>query len=564
MAIKFLAVASLAVLVIMTPIQIHYNTDVPTFPGRGDNKTHNETIYLRPDLTGAWDGEVLNSKPKKPDQPSANYPPGYFWMHAVFVYAFTALAMYLLNDQTKKIIRVRQEYLGRQSTVTDRTIRLSGIPPELRSEPRLKDFIEKLEIGKIESITLCRDWSELDQLMEARASTLRRLEEAWAVNLKPRGVERNLETLPFAQPAPPEPLPPQDSGDESSALLGDDEPDHPSTTPYMKQRPKTRIRYGFLNLRSKEVDAVDYYEEKLRQLDEKIKKVCQKEFKPAALAFVTMDSIAACVRELLELLSCRLIISANGRASDTGPFPIPVDCTCGPGASRYRMEEYIPVPRQEDDPGMAYHGFRWIVGHLLVGPVNTAHRTPRHQNDPKGLACLERGFGSAQVLEISGSDRLADVGHLSPERGRAVCLRLYVSCVWHNASLQLSDRFPGLSNMQGMISQAEVELSVISKNFFFTFFNLFLSLTVLGSAAHLLTALKGFLNRTDYIANQLAQQLEKFGQFYINLIILQGLGLFPFRLLEFGSVSLYPIYRMGAKTPRGRISFVLSLILTDI
>lgn len=30
-----------------------------------------------------------------------------------------------------------------------------------------------------------------------------------------------------------------------------------------------------------------------------------------------------------------------------------------------------------------------------------------------------------------------------------------------------------------MISQEEVELSVISKNFFFTFFNLFLAFTVL-------------------------------------------------------------------------------------
>ena len=36
-----------------------------------------------------------------------------------------------------------------------------------------------------------------------------------------------------------------------------------------------------------------------------------------------------------------------------------------------------------------------------------------------------------------------------------------------------------LSNLQGMISQADVELSVISKNFFFTFFNLFFAFSVL-------------------------------------------------------------------------------------
>ena len=107
--------------------------------------------------------------------------------------------------------------------------------------------------------------------------------------------------------------------------------------------------------------------------------------------------------------------------------------------------------------------------------------------------------------------------------------------------------------MQGMISQSDVELSVISKNFFFTFFNLFFLYTVLGSATNLLVLLKESLNHSDYITNQLAMQLERFGQFYANLIILQGLGLLPLRLLEFGSVTLYPITLMGAKTPRGML-----------
>jgi len=40
------------------------------------------------------------------------------------------------------------------------------------------------------------------------------------------------------------------------------------------------------------------------------------------------------------------------------------------------------------------------------------------------------------------------------------------------------------------------------------------------------------------------------GPFYVNLIILQGLGLFPLRLLQMGTVTLYPITKYGAKTPR--------------
>jgi len=52
-------------------------------------------------------------------------------------------------------------------------------------------------------------------------------------------------------------------------------------------------------------------------------------------------------------------------------------------------------------------------------------------------------------------------------------------------------------------------------------------------------------------ANQLALSIQDLRSFYMNYIILQGLGLFPFRLLEVGSVILYPIGLIGAKTPRG-------------
>ncbi|KAK4984685.1 hypothetical protein LTR28_002278, partial [Elasticomyces elasticus] len=103
-----------------------------------------------------------------------------------------------------------------------------------------------------------------------------------------------------------------------------------------------------------------------------------------------------------------------------------------------------------------------------------------------------------------------------------------------------------------MISQGDVELSVISKNFFFTFFNFFVVFTVLGTASNFFEEIGDSLKDTTKIAYTLARSLQKLLSFYANYIILQGLGLFPFRLLQFGSVSMYPISRIGAKTPRGK------------
>lgn len=105
-----------------------------------------------------------------------------------------------------------------------------------------------------------------------------------------------------------------------------------------------------------------------------------------------------------------------------------------------------------------------------------------------------------------------------------------------------------------MISQGDVELSVISKNFFFTFFNFFVIFTILGTASGFLDLLeqvgKNVLDASN-IAYALATKLKQLIAFYINFILLQGFGLFPLRLMEFGALTLYPVNLIGAKTPRG-------------
>jgi hypothetical protein len=115
-----------------------------------------------------------------------------------------------------------------------------------------------------------------------------------------------------------------------------------------------------------------------------------------------------------------------------------------------------------------------------------------------------------------------------------------------------------------MISQGDVELSIISKNYFFTFFNLFIVFTVFGTASNVYEARDQFGERLKDIPRFmkiLAESLERLAPFYMNLIVLQGIGLFPLRLLEFGAVSTYPISLFGAKTPRGRITVVLWIII---
>ncbi len=109
-----------------------------------------------------------------------------------------------------------------------------------------------------------------------------------------------------------------------------------------------------------------------------------------------------------------------------------------------------------------------------------------------------------------------------------------------------------------MTSNGEIEMSVISKNFFFTFFNLFVSFTLFGTAANAYSSLDSIRERLEHLQAGgvlyiLATALGDLSSFYTNLIMLQAIGVSPFRLLEFGSVSLYPVGLIGSKTPRGEL-----------
>ena len=285
MAIKYLAFVLFFSLTVIYPIHKNFgpNDLVPTDP---DGK--NGTNGTDPSLLFQHDVITLNFEDGDKDKAEST---GYLWIYVIFVYVFSAAAIYLIVKETERVIRVRQQYLSVHSTMTDRTFRLSGIPPHLRSEEKIKETIENLQIGKVESVTLCKKWKELDALIAERMSVLRQLEEAWTVHLGWTRSGRRLEPLqrPMSRRQDEEE---EEDANEESALLEDQN----HVTEVERARPTTRLWFGFLGLQSRKIDAIDYYEEKLRRLDERIKDARKKEYPPTPLAFVTLDSIAACVR----------------------------------------------------------------------------------------------------------------------------------------------------------------------------------------------------------------------------------------------------------------------------
>ena len=275
MAIMFLLTSSIIGLVVVMPIQGHFDPD-----GGWANFTDFR-------LTSNFHSATLADSEKKPDNPQDK---SYLLAYLVFTYVFTALLSFFLIKQSRIVSKRRQEYLGHQSSVADRTIKLSGIPHELRDEQKLQEFIEKLRIGDVSAVTVCRDWREIDELAEQRAIMLRKLEEAY-VMFEGRRAERDLQTLPVVQPTP------EDDERPVSVMSGDSQPLINGHHKPIRRRPT--VRTGLWGVMGKEIDAIDFYTAKLQQLDHKILEARKKVYPATPMAFVTFDKVSGAVREPL-------------------------------------------------------------------------------------------------------------------------------------------------------------------------------------------------------------------------------------------------------------------------
>ncbi|KAM9887654.1 hypothetical protein OXX69_013271, partial [Metschnikowia pulcherrima] len=113
--------------------------------------------------------------------------------------------------------------------------------------------------------------------------------------------------------------------------------------------------------------------------------------------------------------------------------------------------------------------------------------------------------------------------------------------------------YRSLTLKQGYSSSSDVELSTLSKNFFFIFFILFLVFTITGTLWDYFTS----IGDTTRFASQLASSLRKLSLFYVDLILLQGLAMFPVKLLQAGDFvvlnvigKLFFLKSFFLKTPR--------------
>lgn len=112
-------------------------------------------LYKRAGNSIGWNQFTLANIPNDPSSTA-------LWAPAIFAYIFSGYFCYLLFVEYKNFVQKRTDYLvqGNHDTPpqTYYTILLEKIPTDLRSEPQLREFFEKIFPGLI---TFIESWTTL-------------------------------------------------------------------------------------------------------------------------------------------------------------------------------------------------------------------------------------------------------------------------------------------------------------------------------------------------------------------------------------------------------------------
>ncbi|KAK8443254.1 hypothetical protein ACI3LY_003060 [Candidozyma auris] len=542
MCITALAICVIFAVAIISPIRYKYTgrVDLPDPDDDDDDNGYNNSTV--PKVATRKLGFLLLEKLFKNKDP--DHEP-IVWMYTAFTYIFTGLLIYLLHKQTLKIIEMRQSYLGKQKSITDRTIKVSGISPSLREEEALKRHINSLGVGEVESVVVVKEWNALNSLFKMRQKVLNNLEEAWVKYFGDNGLKNTTDVMAsrirpsigdsfnlhqssgsaFADEIPDSSS--TNGGVESSAASVTSSPsiidqitehieDHnalegsASQLPLMNdvaaERPK--MRKGWLGIFGPEVDCITYYTNQLEIIDKEIKRHRLREFPPSSTAFITMRSVA----QAQMLAQAVLDPKVNHLITSLAPAPHDI------------IWENLCLTRKERNSRIFFvMVFIGLISVLLVYPVKFLSNFL----NVKTISKISPRLG-AFLKDHTWAEYLI-TGILPP----------YVFTIFN---IVMPYFYIWVTKRQGYTSHGDEELSIVSKNFFYIFVNLFLVFTLFGTA---------IISDTAQLAYQLAYSLQKLSLFYVDLIILQGIGIFPYKLLLLGNLLKYPIGNIfWCKTPR--------------
>ncbi|KAF9965176.1 hypothetical protein BGZ70_005292 [Mortierella alpina] len=392
-------------------------------------------------------------------------------------------------------------------SITNRTVMVIGLPSKLQYNRELAKFYEKLGVGSVESASVCRHVRALKRLIEQRAHALRDLERAYVEYYgNPSAVpgydpdKIAAETDELAEPRTM--AEDHEGADEGTSLL----------RTLDKKRPTTRM--GFLGIFGEKTDKINHCRGIYVTLDREVReKRMARTFPPSSIGFVTFKDMHS-AQILAQTVNTKQTLSCI-----TSLAPEPRDV----------FWDNLNLPPSE-------LGVRSVVINTTVfflvffwsGPIGIF-------SSFLNLKTLEKLLpGVTKIAEASPILKDLIQGFL-PTLGVTVFLAVVPKIL------------EALCVQQGIQSHSAVARSLYHKYFYFILFNVVLLFTVIGTWAQ---AFDRVYHNLGELALLLAMSLPRVAPFFVNYLILKGIGSFPLQLLQFGDVIEQTFRGALSKTPR--------------
>lgn len=434
-----------------------------------------------------------------------------------FTYIFTVIIYWFLFKETNHIIKTRQKFLGSQRSLTDRTIFIKNIPSNMCNEIDLKNHIQELGVGKVDQISFVYDYTPLVKLFLQRDKMKNLLEVLYS---KSCGLEINMFKSIDVQSVHLKSVKIQKFPTNDN-IIYDPNTDNTDNDNYyvlansVDKKFSSKKRSCF-EVKKSDKELLNLYSRNLIKINNEINHLKDSfQFKREPLAFVTMDSVTDAQ------MAAQAVFSPKVFELITELAPAPLDINWNnlllnnkTVFLRKNIIEFIII----------------VFSCLLIIPI----RYITSLLNVNSIRKISKEFGDYLIKH---------------DKVRTVVTGLLPTYLFSLINTVLPYVISLLSSLQGLGSKGDVELSVIKKNFLYIFFNLFLVFTLFGT----LSSYKALLTDTTKIAPLLATSIKSLSLFYIDLILLQGLTMFPFKLLQIGDLFFLFwnfIINYKSKTPR--------------
>ncbi|KAG0039383.1 hypothetical protein BGZ82_008483 [Podila clonocystis] len=493
MAVKMFALCLVPGLLVILPVNYYsLKNGLPTIPGNDDDDDN----YYQPS-----------------DEDTEGVSLLVLFTRFTFTWVFSILTLYTIWHTYEGYIAIRRQYiLNRAKSITNRTVMVIGLPQHLQNDRSLATFYESIGVGMVESAHVCRHVRLLKKLIEQREHALRALEKTYSEYYgNPSGVpsydpdsiySENDRTL--GNRTSTDDHDHEDQDDENAALLR-------SSIPGKK---RLTMRLGFLGMFGKKVDRIDHRREVFITLDRAVQKMrMSRVFAKTSIGFVTFEEMNS-AQILAQTVNTRETLSCV-----TSLAPEPRDV----------FWDNLNIPPSE-------LGVRSIVVNTTVfflvffwaGPVGVF-------SSFLNLDSLEKLLPGITVIAESSPIIKSLIQGFLPTIGVTIFLAVVPKIL------------EALSERQGIQAHSEVARSIYNKYFTFILFNVFLVFTVVGTWAQ---SVNKVYHNIGELALILAQSLPRVAPFFVNYVILKGIGLLPLQLLQIGEVIEQTAKGFLSKSPR--------------